>query len=65
MPHVPAADVHTLLDAIEAEIIATEARFSDYVPPRAPSPWLEQDGQWWPKPDNAASQDVEPNSAST
>ena len=25
----------------------------EHVPPRAPSPWLYQDGEWWPKSEHA------------
>jgi len=38
-----------VLDAVEAEVLAEDAALSRFVPPRAPSRWLQQDGEWWPK----------------
>lgn len=28
-----------------------DPRLSRFVPPRAPSAWLHENGEWWPKPD--------------
>lgn len=50
LPNVPAPALHQVLDAVEAEVLADDAALSRFVPPRAPSPWLHQDGEWWPKP---------------
>lgn len=51
LPHVPAPVVHELLDAVEAEVFASDSTLSEYVPRREPSPWLYENGEWWPKPD--------------
>jgi hypothetical protein len=51
MPNVPAPAVHDVLDAVEAEVLANDPELVRYVPPRAPSPWLRDRGQWWPDPD--------------
>lgn len=52
MPNVPAPVLHELLDAIEAEVLSDDPELADCVPPRAPSPWIYADGEWWPKPDD-------------
>jgi hypothetical protein len=52
LPHVSAPTVHALLDAIEAEVLASDPNLSRYVPPREPSPWLYEKGEWWPKPED-------------
>ena len=49
LPHVSAPVLHQLLDAVEAEILSQDAALSTFVPPRAPSLWLHQGGEWWPK----------------
>jgi len=49
LPHVSAPALHELLDAVEAEVLANDDSLKRFVPPRAPSPWLHQDGEWWPK----------------
>lgn len=51
MPQAPAPALHDLLDAVEAEVIASDPGLADYVPPRAPSPWVHENGEWWPKAD--------------
>lgn len=53
MPQVSAPALHRLLDAVEDEVLANDAALSDYVPRRAPSPWLHQEGEWWPKTEDA------------
>jgi hypothetical protein len=50
MPNVHAPALHELLDAVEAEALAFDASWREYVPPRAPSPWDHINGEWWPKP---------------
>jgi hypothetical protein len=50
LPNVPARAVHELLDAVEAEVLASDPKLSAYVPPRAPSLWVYDNGVWWPKP---------------
>jgi hypothetical protein len=49
LPHASAPALHKLLDAVEAEVLTDDDSLSDYVPPRAPSPWIHEDGEWWPK----------------
>jgi hypothetical protein len=49
LPHVSAPTLHELLDAVEAEVLTNDDSFREYVPPRAPSPWLHENGEWWPK----------------
>jgi hypothetical protein len=56
MPHVPAPGLHELLDAVEDEVIASHPALRRFVPPRAASPWLHHEGEWWPQPDDAGSQ---------
>jgi hypothetical protein len=53
LPHVSAPALHQLLDEVEANVLTSNPGLSDYVPPRAPSPWLHQDGEWWPKSEDA------------
>jgi hypothetical protein len=53
MPQASAPQLHELLDAIEAEVLGEDAALREYVPPRAPSPWLYENGEWWPKADDA------------
>jgi hypothetical protein len=48
LPNVSAPALHQLLDEVEAEVLANDAELTRFVPPRAPSPWLQQDGEWWP-----------------
>lgn len=55
MPQAPAMTLHGLLDAVEAEVLASDPGLADYVPPRAPSPWVQEDGKWWPKPGDLLS----------
>jgi hypothetical protein len=50
MPNVSAPALHQVLDAAEAEVLAHDDAFSRFVPPCAPSPWLHENGEWWPKP---------------
>jgi hypothetical protein len=60
MPNVPAPTVHDLLDSIEAEVLADDPTFASFVPPRAPSPWIRERGEWWPKPEVDAPREVAP-----
>ena len=48
LPNVPAPALHQLFDDVEAEVLADDAELTGFVPPRARSPWLQQDGEWWP-----------------
>jgi hypothetical protein len=50
LPNVTAPALHDLLDAVEAEVLANDAALSEFVPPRAPSSWHHENGEWWPKP---------------
>jgi hypothetical protein len=54
-PNVTAPALHQLLDDVEAEVLAEDPAFSAYVPPRAPSPWHEENGEWWPKADDSSA----------
>lgn len=56
LPHVSAPTVHALLDAVEAEVLASDPALSRYVPPREPSPWLNENGEWGPKPEDDVGQ---------
>lgn len=49
LPNVTAPALHKVLDALEAELLATDAALKRFVPPRAPSPWHYENGEWWPK----------------
>lgn len=49
LPHVSAPALHALLDAVEAEVLGKDDALARFVPPRAPSPWLQVDGEWWPR----------------
>jgi hypothetical protein len=53
LPNVSAPALHELLDAVEAEVLAESPTLGRFVPPRAPSPWLHVEGEWWPKADDA------------
>jgi hypothetical protein len=54
LPNVSSLEVHELLDAVEAEVLRANPALSRFVPPRAPSPWLYHEGEWWPKPDDGS-----------
>jgi hypothetical protein len=49
-PNVPAPQLHELLDAVEEDVLTTQPWLGEYVPPRAPSAWIQDNGEWWPKP---------------
>jgi hypothetical protein len=49
-PQAPVQDLHRLLDAVE--VLASDPALTEYLPPRAPSPWLYENGEWWPKGDS-------------
>jgi hypothetical protein len=49
LPHVGAPALHQLLDAVEAEVLSEDPSLATFMPPRAPSPWIHEDGEWWPK----------------
>jgi hypothetical protein len=55
LPNVSAAAVHELVDAVEAGVLAADPALGRFVPARAESPWLHEDGEWWPKPVESAS----------
>jgi hypothetical protein len=50
LPNVTAFAVHELLDAVEGDVLAKRPDLRSFVPPRAPSPWIFERGNWWPKP---------------
>ncbi len=52
LPHVTAFALHDLLDAVEADVLAKNPELRSFVPPRAPSPWIQERGIWWPRPDD-------------
>jgi hypothetical protein len=52
LPHVATPAVYDLLNAAEAEALSKDAALSRFLPPRAPSPWVCENGEWWP---NAAA----------
>jgi hypothetical protein len=54
LPNVSAPALHQLLDAVEADVLPKNAALSEYMPPRAPSPWIHENGEWWPKTDEDA-----------
>jgi hypothetical protein len=54
LPNVPAFLLHALLDAVEADVLAKRPDLHAYVPPRAPSPWIYEQDNWWPRPDEPA-----------
>jgi hypothetical protein len=49
LPNVPSAVVRELLDAVEAEVLASDPDMARFVPPRVESAWGHEDGEWWPK----------------
>jgi hypothetical protein len=55
LPNVPAPALHALLDEVEAEVLSERPELADYVPPRAPSPWLHENGEWWPKAEEVSA----------
>jgi hypothetical protein len=50
LPNVSAPQLHQLVDVVEAEVLASDETLSRFVPPREPSPWIHEDGEWWPRP---------------
>jgi hypothetical protein len=48
LPNVTAPGLHRLLDDVEADVLEASPSLLEFVPPRAVSPWLHQDGEWWP-----------------
>jgi hypothetical protein len=53
LPNVSAPALHEVLDEVEAEVLTNDDSLRRFVPPRAPSPWLHENGEWWPKADDA------------
>jgi hypothetical protein len=53
LPNVPAPALHALLDVVEADVLSDDPELGDCVPPRASSPWVYKNGEWWPKPQDA------------
>jgi hypothetical protein len=51
LPNVTAFAVHELLDRVEEHEVAEDPSLAGFVPQRAPSPWIFENGEWWPKPD--------------
>jgi hypothetical protein len=49
LPNVSAPALHQVLDAVQAEVLADDPALDRFLPPRTPSPWSQQDGEWWPK----------------
>jgi hypothetical protein len=49
LPNVPAPALRAVLDDVEAEVLASDPALGRFVPERAPSPWIHEDGKWWPK----------------
>jgi hypothetical protein len=54
LPNVTAPALHQLLDDVEREVLTEDPSLSRFVPARAASPWLYQDGEWWPKPPDSS-----------
>ena len=52
LPNVSASALHDLLDDAEAEVLESTPSLSEYIPERAPSPWVYENGEWWPKPED-------------
>jgi hypothetical protein len=52
LPNVYAPGLHALLDAVEAEVLGDRPELAEFVPPRAPSPWIHERDEWWPKPED-------------
>jgi hypothetical protein len=49
LPNVSAFSLHDLIDAVEAEALASDDSVGRFVPPRTPSPWVQDEYGWWPK----------------
>lgn len=52
---LPAEKLHEFLDVVQEEVHARSPSLMDYVPKRAPSPWLGEEAgidRWFPKPLN-------------
>ena len=49
LPHVSAPALHEFVDAVEADVLARDESLARFVPERAPSPWVVEDGEWWPR----------------
>lgn len=50
LPNVPSAQLHDALDAVQAEVLGTDASLTCLVPSRSSSPWIRDGGEWWPMP---------------
>jgi hypothetical protein len=48
LPHVSAPELHAVLDAVEDEVLADDSELAGFVPARQPSPWVCENGEWWP-----------------
>ena len=48
LPSVSADALHGIVDAVEAEAVAARPNLAEYIPPRAPSPWRREHGEWLP-----------------
>jgi hypothetical protein len=51
MPQLTAFELHDLLDAVEADVLAKDTTLGRFLEPRLPSPWVEDEFGWWPKPE--------------
>ncbi len=49
LPNVSAPAIREVLDAVEAEVLAADPALARFVPPREPSPWHYEGGEWWPR----------------
>jgi hypothetical protein len=48
LPHVSAPELHKVLDAVEDEVLADDSELARFVPVHQPSPWVYENGEWWP-----------------
>jgi hypothetical protein len=48
LPNVSAEELHGIVDAVEREAIEARPDLAEFIPPRAPSPWRRDRGEWWP-----------------
>lgn len=52
--NVSAGALHELLDAVDAEALASRPEFERFLTERPESPWLRERDEWWPKPGEEA-----------
>ncbi|MBA3432470.1 MAG: hypothetical protein H0U08_00080 [Actinobacteria bacterium] len=48
LPSLSAQGLHEIIDAVEGEAVGAHPELAAFIPPRAPSPWRREGGEWLP-----------------